>query len=109
MMSYELNYQLNNYIMKKTNATRVNVMNIRDCNKLSDPPIPYYVISGELVFVLSGKISDIFINSGKEIPFLIPGVGAQGGSIEEVIGVGVEEVVEESCNTEIVPEPALVT
>ena len=63
MMSYELNYQLNNYIMKKTNATRVNVMNIRDCNKLSDPPIPYYVISGELVFVLSGKISDIFITT----------------------------------------------
>jgi len=33
------------------------------------------------------KISDIFINSGKEIPFLIPGVGAQGGSIEEVLKV----------------------
>jgi len=33
------------------------------------------------------KISDIFINSEKEIPFLIPGVGAQGGSIEEVIRV----------------------
>jgi orotidine-5'-phosphate decarboxylase len=33
------------------------------------------------------KISDIFIKSGKEIPFLIPGVGAQGGSIEEVIKV----------------------
>ncbi len=33
------------------------------------------------------KISDIFINSGKEIPFLIPGVGAQGGSVEEVIKV----------------------
>ena len=33
------------------------------------------------------KISDIFISSGKEIPFLIPGVGAQGGSIEEVIKI----------------------
>jgi len=33
------------------------------------------------------KISDIFIKSGKEIPFLIPGVGSQGGSIEEVIRV----------------------
>ncbi len=33
------------------------------------------------------KISDIFIGSGKEIPFLIPGVGAQGGSIEEVMKV----------------------
>lgn len=33
------------------------------------------------------KISDIFIASRKEIPFLIPGVGAQGGSIEEVIKV----------------------
>lgn len=33
------------------------------------------------------KISDIFIKSGKEIPFLIPGVGAQGGSIENVIKV----------------------
>lgn len=27
-----------------------------------------------------------FIRSGKEVPLLIPGVGAQGGSIEEVIG-----------------------
>lgn len=33
------------------------------------------------------KISDIFIKSGKEIPFLIPGVGAQGGSINEVMNV----------------------
>jgi len=33
------------------------------------------------------KISDIFLNSGKEIPFLIPGVGAQGGSIEDVMKV----------------------
>jgi len=33
------------------------------------------------------KISDIFLNSKKEIPFLIPGVGAQGGSIEEVMKV----------------------
>ncbi|HNX24403.1 MAG TPA: orotidine-5'-phosphate decarboxylase [Spirochaetota bacterium] len=33
------------------------------------------------------KISDIFISSGKEIPFLIPGVGAQGGSIEEVVKI----------------------
>lgn len=33
------------------------------------------------------KISDIFINSGKEIPFLIPGIGAQGGSLKDVINV----------------------
>lgn len=33
------------------------------------------------------KISDVFLKSGKEIPFLIPGVGAQGGSIEEVMKV----------------------
>ncbi|PKL18401.1 MAG: orotidine-5'-phosphate decarboxylase [Spirochaetae bacterium HGW-Spirochaetae-5] len=33
------------------------------------------------------KISNIFIGSGKEIPFLIPGAGTQGGSIEEVIKV----------------------
>lgn len=33
------------------------------------------------------KISDIFINSGKEIPFLIPGIGTQGGDIKEVIQV----------------------
>ena len=32
-------------------------------------------------------ISEIFIASKKEIPFLIPGVGAQGGSIEEVMRV----------------------
>jgi orotidine-5'-phosphate decarboxylase len=33
------------------------------------------------------KISDIFIKSGKEIPFLIPGAGTQGGSIEDVMKV----------------------
>lgn len=36
------------------------------------------------------QLSDImrlFIKSGKEIPLLIPGVGAQGGSIESVINV----------------------
>jgi len=42
------------------------------------------------------KISDIFINSGNEIPFLIPGVGAQGGSIEEVM-----KVIKRSSNIEI--------
>lgn len=33
------------------------------------------------------KINDTFIKSGKEIPFLIPGVGTQGGSIAEVMAV----------------------
>lgn len=33
------------------------------------------------------KISGIFLASGKEIPYLIPGVGAQGGSIKEVMAV----------------------
>ncbi len=33
------------------------------------------------------KISSIFINSGKEIPYLIPGVGTQGGSIKEVMAI----------------------
>jgi len=33
------------------------------------------------------KINDTFIKSGKEIPFLIPGVGTQGGSISEVMAV----------------------
>ncbi len=32
-------------------------------------------------------IMQIFINSGKEIPLLIPGVGAQGGSIESVVNI----------------------
>lgn len=31
------------------------------------------------------QISTYFVNSGKEIPLLIPGVGAQGGSAREVI------------------------
>jgi len=31
------------------------------------------------------KISDLFISANKEIPFLIPGVGTQGGSVEEVM------------------------
>ncbi len=33
------------------------------------------------------KISGIFLAAGKEIPFLIPGVGAQGGSIRDVMAV----------------------
>ncbi|HOP61746.1 MAG TPA: orotidine-5'-phosphate decarboxylase [Spirochaetota bacterium] len=33
------------------------------------------------------KINNTFIKSGKEIPFLIPGVGTQGGSIDEVMAV----------------------
>ena len=33
------------------------------------------------------KINEIFTDSGFEIPFLIPGVGAQGGSIEDVMKV----------------------
>lgn len=33
------------------------------------------------------KISAIFLASGKEIPYLIPGVGTQGGSISEVMAV----------------------
>ena len=33
------------------------------------------------------KITGIFLASGKEIPYLIPGVGAQGGSIREVMAV----------------------
>jgi orotidine-5'-phosphate decarboxylase len=32
-------------------------------------------------------LSNIFIRSGKEIPLLIPGIGAQGGSIEEVMQI----------------------
>lgn len=32
-------------------------------------------------------LSNIFIASGKEIPLLIPGIGVQGGSIEEVMKV----------------------
>ncbi|HQO38991.1 MAG TPA: orotidine-5'-phosphate decarboxylase [Spirochaetota bacterium] len=33
------------------------------------------------------KISKIFLTSGKEIPYLIPGVGTQGGSISDVMAV----------------------
>jgi orotidine-5'-phosphate decarboxylase len=33
------------------------------------------------------QITMIYIRSGKEIPLLIPGIGAQGGSISDVMGV----------------------
>jgi len=33
------------------------------------------------------EISKIYIDSGNEVPLLIPGIGAQGGSLEEVIKV----------------------
>lgn len=31
------------------------------------------------------KISEFFVSAGKSVPFLIPGVGAQGGSAKEVV------------------------
>lgn len=31
------------------------------------------------------EVSRYYVNSGKEIPFLIPGIGKQGGSLEEVV------------------------
>ena len=33
------------------------------------------------------EISRFFVNSGKQVPFLIPGVGAQGGSAQDVVSV----------------------
>lgn len=33
------------------------------------------------------RISEIIINSGQEIPLLIPGIGSQGGSVEEVCAI----------------------
>ena len=33
------------------------------------------------------KISEFFVRSGKEVPLLIPGVGAQGGSAADVVAV----------------------
>lgn len=33
------------------------------------------------------KISEIFINSGKDVPLLIPGVGTQGGNITDVMNI----------------------
>ncbi|MBN2367861.1 orotidine-5'-phosphate decarboxylase, partial [Candidatus Woesearchaeota archaeon] len=33
------------------------------------------------------EISKLNVNSGKQVPFLIPGVGAQGGSSEEVVKI----------------------
>jgi len=34
-----------------------------------------------------GKICELFVKSGKQIPLLIPGVGSQGGSAQEVMNV----------------------
>jgi orotidine-5'-phosphate decarboxylase len=33
------------------------------------------------------EISSFFVDSGKEVPFLVPGVGSQGGSASEVVAV----------------------
>lgn len=32
-------------------------------------------------------IQDVFLNSGKEVPFLIPGIGAQGGDVKTVVKI----------------------
>ncbi len=86
------------YILTKTsNASSGEIQDIKSGNKeiflnVADLIIKWYhpglgSVAGATYPEQLKKISDIFINSGKEIPFLIPGVGAQGGSIKDVMEV----------------------
>ncbi len=86
------------YILTKTsNSSSGEIQDIRSDNKeifihVAEMIVKWYhpgigSVAGATYPEQLEKISDIFINSGKEIPFLIPGAGTQGGSIEEVVKV----------------------
>ena len=86
------------YILTKTsNSSSGEIQDIKSDNKeifihVAEMIIKWYhpgigSVAGATYPEQLEKISNIFIGSGKEIPFLIPGAGTQGGSIEEVIKV----------------------
>lgn len=86
------------YILTKTsNASSGEIQDVQTGGKdfflhIADMIVKWYhpgigSVAGATYPEQLDKINDTFIKSGKEIPFLIPGVGTQGGSISEVMAV----------------------
>lgn len=86
------------YILTKTsNASSGEIQDVQTGGKdfflhIADMIVKWYhpgigSVAGATYPEQLDKINDTFLKSGKEIPFLIPGVGTQGGSISEVMAV----------------------
>lgn len=86
------------YILTKTsNASSGEIQDVQTNGKdlflhIADMIVKWYhpgigSVAGATYPEQLDRINDTFIRSGKEIPFLIPGVGTQGGSIAEVMAV----------------------
>lgn len=86
------------YILTKTsNASSGEIQDVKTDGKdfflhIADMIVKWYhpgigSVAGATYPEQLDKINDTFMKSGKEIPFLIPGVGTQGGSIAEVMAV----------------------
>lgn len=86
------------YILTKTsNASSGEIQDVQTGGKdfflhIADMIVKWYhpgigSVAGATYPEQLDKINNTFIKSGKEIPFLIPGVGTQGGSISEVMAV----------------------
>lgn len=86
------------YILTKTsNASSGEIQDVQTGGKdfflhIADMIVKWYhpgigSVAGATYPEQLDKINYTFLKSGKEIPFLIPGVGTQGGSISEVMAV----------------------
>ncbi len=86
------------YILTKTsNASSGEIQDVKTEGKdfflhIADMIVKWYhpgigSVAGATYPEQLDKINDTFMKSGKEIPFLIPGVGTQGGSVAEVMAV----------------------
>ncbi|HOP28431.1 MAG TPA: orotidine-5'-phosphate decarboxylase [Spirochaetota bacterium] len=86
------------YILTKTsNASSGEIQDVKTEGKdfflhIADMIVKWYhpgigSVAGATYPEQLDKINSTFLDSGKEIPFLIPGVGTQGGSISEVMAV----------------------
>jgi len=86
------------YILTKTsNASSGEIQDVQTGGKdfflhIADMIVKWYhpgigSVAGATYPEQLDKINETFLRSGKEIPFLIPGVGTQGGSITDVMAV----------------------
>lgn len=87
------------YILCRTSNAGARDLQDVSCNKEQEEPLFMMTAKKIVEWAQSGtgavvgatypteleKLSRLFVDSGKEIPLLIPGVGAQGGSIRDVI------------------------
>ncbi len=96
---YIINYPDKGYyiLTKTSNTSSVEIQDVKIGDKefylyIAEKLVQWYhpgigSVAGATYPEQLEKISGIFLASGKEIPYLIPGVGTQGGSIDEVMAV----------------------